>query len=124
MVVTRQQNTEGNPSRPIRTVHNQHTPTGNTRQPEPQLKVPRVHPLSRATTQGKSFQATTHRMPCAYPLSWATTHKKPARSPLRYPRRMLAHAFLVPPPISLISHNHMHLKYIILPSFVNVQTFA
>jgi len=54
----------------------------------------------------------------------AITHGTPARSPLRYPRSMLAHAFLVPPPISLISHNHMHLKYIILPSFVNVQTFA
>jgi len=74
VVVTRQQNTEeGNPSGSIRTVHNQHTPTDNTRQPEPQLKVPRVHPLSRATTQGKSFQATTHKMPHAYPLSWATT---------------------------------------------------
>ncbi|QCE06134.1 hypothetical protein DEO72_LG9g1145 [Vigna unguiculata] len=29
---------EGNLSRPIRTGHNQHTHTGNTRQPEPQLK--------------------------------------------------------------------------------------
>jgi len=29
---------EGNPSRPIRTGHNQHTHTDNTRQPEPQLK--------------------------------------------------------------------------------------
>ncbi|QCD78514.1 hypothetical protein DEO72_LG1g2149 [Vigna unguiculata] len=53
---TRQQNTEeANPSGPIRTVHSQHTPIGNTHQPEPQLKVPRVHPLARATTQGKSF---------------------------------------------------------------------
>ncbi|QCE06747.1 hypothetical protein DEO72_LG9g1761 [Vigna unguiculata] len=31
--------------------------------PSPNLKVPRVHPLSRATTQGQSFRATTHRMP-------------------------------------------------------------
>jgi len=35
----RQLNTkEGNPSGPIRTGHNQHTHTGNTRQLEPQLK--------------------------------------------------------------------------------------
>jgi len=37
---TRQQITkEGNPSGPIRTGHNQHTHTNNTRQPEPQLKI-------------------------------------------------------------------------------------
>ncbi|QCE11755.1 hypothetical protein DEO72_LG10g2992 [Vigna unguiculata] len=36
---TRQSNTEeGNLSGPIRTAHNQHTHTGNTRQPESQLK--------------------------------------------------------------------------------------
>jgi len=33
---------EGSPSRPIRTGHNQHTPTGNTRQPELNSRVPRV----------------------------------------------------------------------------------
>ncbi|QCE10565.1 hypothetical protein DEO72_LG10g1795 [Vigna unguiculata] len=38
----------GNPSRPIRTGHNQHTHTGNTRQPELNSRVPRVHPPSRA----------------------------------------------------------------------------
>jgi len=36
---TRRLNTEeGNLSGPIRTSHNSHTHTGNTRQPEPQLK--------------------------------------------------------------------------------------
>jgi len=33
--------------------------------PSHNSKVPHVHLLSRATTQGKSFQATTHRMPHA-----------------------------------------------------------
>jgi len=33
--------------------------------PSHNSRVPRVHPLSRATTQGKSFRATTYRMPRA-----------------------------------------------------------
>jgi len=46
---TRQSTTEeGNQTGPIRTGHNQHTHTGNTRQPELNLRVPRVHPPSRA----------------------------------------------------------------------------
>ncbi|QCD96049.1 hypothetical protein DEO72_LG6g751 [Vigna unguiculata] len=39
---------EGNPFGPICTGHNQHTHTGNTRQPELNSRVPRVHPPSRA----------------------------------------------------------------------------
>jgi len=37
----------GNLSGPIHTGHNQHTHTANTRQPELNLKVPRVRPPSR-----------------------------------------------------------------------------
>ncbi|QCE06370.1 hypothetical protein DEO72_LG9g1382 [Vigna unguiculata] len=50
---TRQRFTEeGNLSGPIRTGHNQHTHTGNTRQPELNSRVPRVHPPSRARLEG------------------------------------------------------------------------
>ncbi|QCE10392.1 hypothetical protein DEO72_LG10g1622 [Vigna unguiculata] len=46
---TRQPTTEeDNLPGPIRTGHNQHTHTGNTRQPELNSRVPRVHPPSRA----------------------------------------------------------------------------
>ncbi|QCE04177.1 hypothetical protein DEO72_LG8g2210 [Vigna unguiculata] len=46
---TRQRFTEeDNLSGPIRTGHNQHTHTGNTRQPELNSRVPRVRPPSRA----------------------------------------------------------------------------
>ncbi|QCE00447.1 hypothetical protein DEO72_LG7g1737 [Vigna unguiculata] len=37
---------------PIRTGHNQHTHTGNTRQPKLNSRVPRVHPPSRAQLEG------------------------------------------------------------------------
>jgi len=50
---TRQPTTEeGNLPGPIRTGHNQHTHTGNTRQPELNSRVPRVHPPSRAQLEG------------------------------------------------------------------------
>jgi len=50
---TRQRFTEeGNLSGPIRTGHNQHTHTGNTRQPELNSRVPRIHPQSRAQLEG------------------------------------------------------------------------
>ncbi|QCD86053.1 hypothetical protein DEO72_LG3g574 [Vigna unguiculata] len=50
---TRQRFTEkDNLSGPIRTGHNQHTHTGNTRQPELNSRVPRVHPPSRAQLEG------------------------------------------------------------------------
>ncbi|QCD83209.1 hypothetical protein DEO72_LG2g3552 [Vigna unguiculata] len=50
---TRQSPTEeGNLPGPIRTGHNQHTPTGNTRQPELTSRVPRVHPPPRAQLEG------------------------------------------------------------------------
>jgi len=93
---------EGNPSGPIRTGHNQHTPP--------------AHSPTRATTQGsscssaipshhsrKSFRATTHRMPRGYPypepqlkdMFRATTHETLASSPSRYLRN------IVDPPSSL-----------------------
>ncbi|QCD83140.1 hypothetical protein DEO72_LG2g3483 [Vigna unguiculata] len=50
---TRQSTTEeGNLIGPIRTGHNQHTHTGNTRQPELNSRVPHVHPPSRAQLEG------------------------------------------------------------------------
>jgi len=50
---TRQHFTEeGNLSGPIRTSHNQHTHTGNTRQPELNSRIHRVHPPSRAQLEG------------------------------------------------------------------------
>jgi len=44
---------EGNPSGPIRIGHNQHT---HTRQPELNLRVPRVHLPSRAQLKGCHFE--------------------------------------------------------------------
>jgi len=41
-----------NLSRPIRTGHNQHTHTGNTRQPELNSRVPRFHSPYRAHLEG------------------------------------------------------------------------
>jgi len=101
----------------------------HTRQPEPQLKVPSVHPLSRATTQEKSFRATTYKMPCAYPYPEpqlkdtfrATTHGTPANSPSRYLRN------IVDPPSSLklqsIQYcNHLASEPIIHPPLgLNIQ---
>ncbi|QCE11333.1 hypothetical protein DEO72_LG10g2566 [Vigna unguiculata] len=50
---TRQSTTkEGNLTGPIRTGHNQHTHTGNTRQPKLNSRVPRVHSPSRAQLEG------------------------------------------------------------------------
>ncbi|QCE03741.1 hypothetical protein DEO72_LG8g1766 [Vigna unguiculata] len=100
---TRQPTTEeGNLSGPIRTGHNQHTHTGHTRQPEPQLKgfscssaIPShnsrdVIPShnSRNTTcltpipshnSRDTFRATTQGTPATPPLKH---HQKPRRSRL------------------------------------------
>ncbi|QCD96751.1 hypothetical protein DEO72_LG6g1460 [Vigna unguiculata] len=75
----------------------EHSPTltlahWHTRQPEPQLKVPRVHPLSRATTQGKSFQPqpiechvlNPYPEPQLKDTFRATTHGTPASPPRRH----------------------------------------
>ncbi|QCD79169.1 hypothetical protein DEO72_LG1g2809 [Vigna unguiculata] len=54
---TRQRFTEeGNLFGPICTGHNQHTHTGNTRQPELNSRVPRFHPPSRAQLEGCHFE--------------------------------------------------------------------
>jgi len=91
---TRQPTTEeGNLSGPIRTGHNQHTHTGNTRQPEPQLKgsscssaIP-SHNSRDAIPSHKSRNTT-----CLTPIPShnsrdtfrATTQGTPAISPLRH----------------------------------------
>ncbi|QCD82672.1 hypothetical protein DEO72_LG2g3012 [Vigna unguiculata] len=99
---TRQPTTEkGNLSGPIRTGHNQHTHTGNTRQPEPQLKgfscssaIPSHNSRdaipshnSRNTTcltpipshnSRDTFRATTQGTPATSPLKH---YQKPCRTP-------------------------------------------
>ncbi|QCD89557.1 hypothetical protein DEO72_LG4g503 [Vigna unguiculata] len=60
---TRQRFTEeGNLSGPIRTGHNQHTLTGNTRQPELSSRVPRVHPPSRAKLERCHFELNSRNV--------------------------------------------------------------
>ncbi|QCD95777.1 hypothetical protein DEO72_LG6g473 [Vigna unguiculata] len=68
---TRQPTTEeGNLSGPIRTGHNQHTHTGNTRQPELNSRVPHVHLPSRVQLEGchselnsRNVRAWRHPLP-------------------------------------------------------------
>ncbi|QCD86219.1 hypothetical protein DEO72_LG3g740 [Vigna unguiculata] len=54
---------EGNLTGPIRTGHNQHTHTGNTRQPELNSRVPRVHPSSRAQLEGCLSELNSRNAP-------------------------------------------------------------
>ncbi|QCD78578.1 hypothetical protein DEO72_LG1g2214 [Vigna unguiculata] len=61
---------EGNLSGPIHTGHNQHTHTGNTRQPELNSRVPRVHPPSRAQLEGCHSELNS-RVPRVHPPSRA-----------------------------------------------------
>ncbi|QCD83179.1 hypothetical protein DEO72_LG2g3522 [Vigna unguiculata] len=56
---------EGNPSRPIRAGHNQHTHTGTLANPSHNSRFLVFLRYPEHTTQGKSFRATTHRMPRA-----------------------------------------------------------
>ncbi|QCE00340.1 hypothetical protein DEO72_LG7g1630 [Vigna unguiculata] len=59
---------EGNLFGPIRTGHNQHTHTGNTRQPELNSRVPRVHPPSRAQLEGCHSELNSRNATCLSPL--------------------------------------------------------
>ncbi|QCD93548.1 hypothetical protein DEO72_LG5g1623 [Vigna unguiculata] len=93
-LIEHQPTEKGNLSGPIRTGHNQHTHTGNTRQPEPQLKrsscssaIPSHN--SRNTTcltpipshnSKDTFRATTQGTPAIPPLKH---HQKPRRSRLQ-----------------------------------------
>jgi len=62
---THQLNTEeGNLSRPIRTGHNQHTHTGNTRQHQLNSRVLRVHPPSRAELEGCHSELNLRNATC------------------------------------------------------------
>ncbi|QCE14874.1 hypothetical protein DEO72_LG11g1880 [Vigna unguiculata] len=74
---TRQLTTkEGNLSGPIRTGHNQHTHTGNTHQPELNLRVPRVHLSSRAQLEGCHSELNSRNTTCLtlVPSSTQGTH--------------------------------------------------
>ncbi|QCD96087.1 hypothetical protein DEO72_LG6g789 [Vigna unguiculata] len=55
---------EDNPSGLIRTGHNQHTHTSNTRQPELNPRVPRVHPPSRAQLEGCHSELNSRNATC------------------------------------------------------------
>jgi len=63
---------EGNPSRPIHTRHNQYTHTGNTRQPELNSKVPRVHLPSRAQLEGCHSELNLKNVTCLTPIPSST----------------------------------------------------
>ncbi|QCE10495.1 hypothetical protein DEO72_LG10g1725 [Vigna unguiculata] len=60
---------EGNPSGPIRTGHNQHTHTDNTRQPKLNSRVPRVHLPSRAQLEGCHSKLNSRNVTCLNPIS-------------------------------------------------------
>ncbi|QCE10496.1 hypothetical protein DEO72_LG10g1726 [Vigna unguiculata] len=63
---------EGNPSGPIRTGHNQHTHTDNTRQPKLNSRVPRVHLPSRAQLEGCHSKLNSRNVTCLNPISRST----------------------------------------------------
>ncbi|QCD79177.1 hypothetical protein DEO72_LG1g2816 [Vigna unguiculata] len=63
---------EGNLSGPIRTGHNQHTHTGNTRQPKLNSRVPRVHPPSRAQLEGCHSKLNSRNATCLTPIPSST----------------------------------------------------
>jgi len=70
---TRQLTTEeGNLSRPIRTGHNWHTHTDNTRQPKLNSRVPPVHPSSRAQLEGCYSELNSRNVTCFTPISSST----------------------------------------------------
>ncbi|QCE15012.1 hypothetical protein DEO72_LG11g2020 [Vigna unguiculata] len=92
---------EGNLSGPIRTGHNQHTHTGNTRQPEPQLKGSSCSSAIRSHNSRDAISSHNSRnTTCLTPfLSHnsrdtfrATTQGTPTSRPLRYPRSLVDHA--------------------------------
>ncbi|QCD83754.1 hypothetical protein DEO72_LG2g4101 [Vigna unguiculata] len=58
--------------RPIRTGYNQHTHTGNTRQPELNSRVSRVHPPSRAQLEGCHSELNSRNATCLTPISSST----------------------------------------------------
>jgi len=100
---TRQLNTkEGNLTAPIRTRHNAHTHTGNTRQPEPQLKSSSCssailsHNSRDVIPSHNSRNAT-----CLTPIPshnlgdmfWATTQGTLASRPSRYHQSLIDHTY-------------------------------
>jgi len=77
---TRQLNIEkGNLTGPIRTCHNAHTHTGNTRQPEPQLKSSLCSSAIPSDNSRDTF--------------WATTQGTPASWPSKNHQRLVDHAY-------------------------------
>ncbi|QCE04010.1 hypothetical protein DEO72_LG8g2042 [Vigna unguiculata] len=63
---------EGSPCRPIHTRHNQYTHTDNTRQPELNSKVPRVHLPSRAQLEGCHSELNLKNATCLTPIPSST----------------------------------------------------
>ncbi|QCD86882.1 hypothetical protein DEO72_LG3g1411 [Vigna unguiculata] len=63
---------EGNLSGSIRNGHNQHTHTDNTRQPELNSRVPRVHLPSRARLEGCHSEINSRNVTCLTPIPSST----------------------------------------------------
>jgi len=59
-------------SGPIRTGHHQRTLTYNTRQPELNSRVSRVHPPSRAQLEGYHFELNSRNATCLTPIPSST----------------------------------------------------
>ncbi|QCD87282.1 hypothetical protein DEO72_LG3g1816 [Vigna unguiculata] len=57
---------------PIRIGHNQHTHTSNTRQPDLNSRVPRVHPSSRAQLEGCHSELNSRNATCLTPIPSST----------------------------------------------------
>jgi len=71
---------EGNLSGPIRTGHNQHTHTDNTRQPELNSRVPRVHPPSQAQLEGCHSELNSRNATCLTPILSSTQRIRSERN--------------------------------------------
>ncbi|QCE15112.1 hypothetical protein DEO72_LG11g2120 [Vigna unguiculata] len=99
--VSRVHTEEGNLSGPIRTGHNQHTHTDNTRQPEPQLKSSSCSSVIPShNSRDVILSHNSENATCLTPILShnsrdtfrATTQGTPASPPLRYFRSLIDHA--------------------------------
>ncbi|QCD79374.1 hypothetical protein DEO72_LG1g3013 [Vigna unguiculata] len=63
---------EGNLVGPVCTGHNQHIHTGNTRKPELNSRVPRVHLPSRAQLEGCHSKLNSRNVMCLTPIPSST----------------------------------------------------
>jgi len=100
---TRQSHTgEGNLSGPIRTSINSHTHTGNTRQPEPQLKCSSCSSVIPShNSRDANLSHNSRNATCLTLISsqnsrdtfWPTTQGTPASQPSGYHQSLVDHAY-------------------------------